>query len=47
VIVPSISDTTTRSVESHTNIRAVQAGTVELDNEKVIVLAPGLRLRDF
>jgi len=47
VIVPSISDTTTRSVESHTNIRAVHAGTVELDKENVMVLAPDLRLRDF
>lgn len=47
VIVPSISEMTTRSVESQTNIRAVAAIAPEADKEKVIALAPGRRLRDF
>lgn len=47
VIVPSISDITTRSVESHTKIRAVAAMAPEADNENVIAFAPGLRLSDF
>lgn len=44
VIVPSISEMTIWSVESHTNIRAVHAATPELESEKVIVFAPGSRL---
>jgi len=42
-----MSEMTTRSVESQTNIRAVAAIAPEADKEKVIALAPGLRLRDF
>jgi len=45
--VPSMSETTTRSVESHTKIRAVHAMTPEVDRENVMVFAPDFRLRDF
>lgn len=44
VIVPSISEMTMWSVESHTNILAVHAATPELESEKVMVFAPGSRL---
>ena len=47
VIVPSISEITTRSVESQTKIRAVAATAPEVESEKVIELAPGRRFRDF
>lgn len=47
MIVPSISEITTRSVESHTKIRAVHAMAPEVERENVIVLAPGLRFRAF
>lgn len=47
MIVPSISEITTRSFESQTNIRAVAAIAPEADKEKVMAFAPGLRLRDF
>src|ERR1700678_2782112 len=43
VMVPSISETTTRSVESQTNIRAVAATAPVADRENVIVFAPGRR----
>jgi hypothetical protein len=47
VIVPSMSETTTRSVESHKKMRAVHAMTPVVDNENVIVLAPVFKSRDF
>jgi len=47
VIVPSISEITTRSVESQTKIRAVAATAPEVESEKVIEFAPGRRFRDF
>lgn len=47
VIVPSMSDTSTRSVESQTKIRAVHAMVPEVESEKVIELGPGFRLSDF
>lgn len=47
VIVPSISEITTKSVDSQTKIRAVHATAPEVDSEKVIVLAPGFKLRLF
>jgi hypothetical protein len=47
VIVPSISDMTTISFESHTKIRAVQAITPVVDNENVMVFAPGFKLSAF
>lgn len=42
-----MSEMSTRSVDSHTNIRAVAAIAPEADKEKVIEFRPGLRLRDF
>ena len=47
VIVPSISDTTTKSVESHTKMRAIHAIAPEAEREKVMELAPAFRLSDF
>jgi hypothetical protein len=47
VIVPSISETTTRSVDSQTKIRAVVADAPVADKEKVIEFAPGLKFNDF
>lgn len=47
VIVPSISETTTWSVESQTNMRAAQPGAPVVESENVIVLAPGFRFNDF
>lgn len=47
VIVPSMSDTTIWSAESQTNSRAVQAATPVAEREKVIVLAPGFKSKDF
>lgn len=47
VIVPSISDMTITSVDSHTNIRAVHAMTPVVESENVIVLAPGFKLSDL
>lgn len=47
VIVPSISLTTTKSVLSHRKILAVHATTPVRESEKVMVLGPGLRGRDF
>lgn len=47
VIVPSISEITTESVQSHTNNRAVHATAPVADKEKVMLFAPGLRSRDF
>lgn len=47
VMVPSMSDTTTKSVCSQTKIRAVHATTPVADSEKVMVFAPGLRSKDF
>ena len=46
VIVPSISDTTTESVWSQTNILAVHAVALVDERENVTVFAPGLRFRD-
>ena len=42
-----MSETTTRSVESHINIRAVHAITPVVESENVMVLAPDFRSRDF
>lgn len=47
VIVPSISDTTTKSVDCHTKMRAVHAMTPEADSENVMVLAPDFKFNDF
>lgn len=47
VIVPSISETTTWSVESQTNMRAAHPGTPVVESENVIVFAPGFRFSDF
>lgn len=47
VIVPSISETTTRSVDSQTKIRAVVADSPVADREKVIEFAPGFKFNDF
>lgn len=47
MIVPSMSDTSTRSVDSHTKMRAVHAMVPEVDSEKVIEFGPGFRLSDF
>lgn len=47
VIVPSISETTTKSVESHTKILAVQTIAPVIEREKVILLAPGFRFNVF
>ena len=47
VIVPSISETTTKSVESHTKILAVQTIAPVTEREKVILLAPGFRFNVF
>lgn len=47
VIVPSISETTTWSVESQTNMRDAHPGAPVVESENVIVFAPGFRFRDF
>lgn len=47
MIVPSMSETTTRSVCSHTKILAVAATAPVAEREKVIVLGPGCRLSAF
>lgn len=47
VMVPSMSEITTKSVESHIKILAVQATAPLMECEKVIELGPGFRLRDF
>lgn len=47
MIVPSISDMSTRSVESHTNIRAEHAIAPVVERVNVMVLAPGFRFNDF
>ena len=47
VMVPSMSDTTTESVCSQTNIRAVHAVAPVDEREKVMVFAPDFRLSDF
>ena len=46
-MVPSISETTTLSVLSHTKMRAVQAMAPDAEREKVILFAPDLRFRFF
>jgi hypothetical protein len=47
VIVPSMSETTTESSYSQTNIRAVHAVAPVNERENVIVFAPGFRSKDF
>lgn len=47
VIVPSMSEMTTWSVESQTNMRAAHPGTPVVESENVIVFAPGFKFSDF
>lgn len=47
MIVPSMSETTTWSVDSQRNIRAVHATAPDAEREKVIVFEPALRSNAF